>query len=132
MSIDYNALALQKGQTRKQLKAKAKRAEARQIRAVRAHCEIRDGFCRFDMCVPFECEGVTELAHMHARRRSKTRGMAPEYRHAITHCLCLCSEHHRAYDAKELRITALTPKGAEGELKFSRRVSRRRPREERQ
>jgi len=47
MSIDYNALALPKGQTRKQAKAKAAREHAKHVKAVRAYVFDREnGICR--------------------------------------------------------------------------------------
>lgn len=96
------------------------KAERRQIDAVRNHCVERDGYCRFDMAVPYECDGPSEWAHMHARRRSKTRGMDPSYRHDTAHSLMLCHTHHEDYDAKRLQITALSRRGADGPLKFRR------------
>jgi hypothetical protein len=73
MLTDYYATcAIPKGKTRKQLKAKAGRAEAAVKRRVRAQCVERDGFCRLMGCGP--CHGVSEWAHLHRKRRSQTRG----------------------------------------------------------
>lgn len=113
------------------------KAERRQIEAVRAACVERDGYCRFYRAVANNihgdrwsvvsavegCDGPSEWAHMHTRRRSKTRGMAPEYRHDTAHSLMLCHTHHQDYDAKRLLITALTRKGANGALRFRRAKS---------
>ncbi len=124
-----------KGPTRKLLKGRKDRAEAKQEKAVRAHCVDRDASCRqgafsmlgrCDVSSPDKglcgcyCDGPSELAHMHARRRSKTRGMAPDIRHDTKFCLMLCRFHHQQYDAKWLIITALTRKGADGALRFRR------------
>ena len=67
-----------------------------------------------------DCNGASEWAHMHSRRRSKTRGMSPEHRHDTAHSLMLCHFHHGEYDAKRLIISALTRTGADGPLKFKR------------
>jgi len=135
VSIDYSVLPLSKGKTRKQLKARKRRGEAALIAVVRASCVIRDGRCALDRgaasdfapsdivndnLIISSCDGPAEWAHMHARRRSKTRGMAPELRHDTQHSLMLCRFHHQEYDAKRLHITALTRKGADGPLKFRR------------
>jgi len=111
------------------------KAERDRIAEVRKYCVQRDGECRIasdawkdvqgdPLCVVFcGCDGPSEWAHMHTRRRSKTRGMAPEYRHDTAHSLMLCHTHHEDYDAKRLIITALTRKGANGPLKFRRAKS---------
>jgi hypothetical protein len=117
------------------------KAERQQIEAVRAQCVERDGDCRAtgfyfdgeqwrtDERLSQEqrgpCYGDSEWAHMHARRRSKTRGMAPEYRHDTAHSLMLCHKHHEDYDAKRLIITAITRRGADGPLKFRRSTTKR-------
>lgn len=121
-----------KGDSRKTEKGRADRAEATVINRVRASCVARDGFCavtRFHIWSDdraklqmTECNGKSEWAHMHARRRSKTVGMDPEYRHTTTHSLMLCTLHHLQYDNKtkpRLYITALSSaKGADGGLKM--------------
>ena len=117
--------ATPKGKTRKQVKGKKDRAEATVEKAVRAACVSRDGFCRVNL---YELEGLMkpatdlepgELAHMHHKRRSKTRGLPPEERHSRTWCLMLCRSHHRRYDAKTLTIERLTDRGADGPLRFT-------------
>jgi hypothetical protein len=138
VAIDYSVLPLSKGKTRKQITAKKQRAEQTQIQAVRARCIERDGHCRVfrTMASAYEgwailaalhqqrvgdvCDGPSAWAHLHARRRSKTRGMAPDVRHDTKYSLMLCAKHHAAYDAKRLIITALTRRGADGPLKFRR------------
>jgi hypothetical protein len=112
--------------------------ERKQRDLVRAKCVERDGsWCRVqpyrynaDVIIadvfPFsaqlwrDCEGEQEWAHMHIRRRSKTRNMDPTYRHDTAHSLMLCHRHHDDYDAKRLAITCLSRKGADGPLKFRR------------
>ena len=124
-SIDYNALPLPKGKTRRQVKARRDRADAKVEKAVRAACVERDHYCRVNL---YRLEGLLrpeagmgqhEFAHMHHKRRSKTRGLPPEERHSRTWCLMLCRSHHRRYDAKTLTIEALTDRGADGPLRFT-------------
>jgi hypothetical protein len=125
---------LLKGKTRKQIKARKDRAEAKVKRHVRRQCELRDNLCRLgewewnpldwheDTITDNDsgCDGPSEWAHMHAKRRSQTRGQAPEVRHDTAHSLMLCRFHHTEYDAHRLTITALTRRGADGPLKFRR------------
>lgn len=131
MSIDYSVLPLPKGKTRKQVKAKAGRAEAAVKKIVRAEVAYRDGHCRiyqvfgpaiYDHHAPpgmfLECEGPSEWAHL--RRRSQTRGLAPEIRHTTADTLMLCRKHHADEEAHRLRVTALTRKGCNGHLKFTK------------
>lgn len=129
LSDYYEHAPIPKPPRRKAVKARKTRAEQTVARNVRAACVKRDGHCRimFDeyhtvWVLAMDCRGPSEWAHMHARRRSKTRGMAPEVRHDTTHSLMLCKYHHELYDAKQLFITALTRKGADGQLKY--RVNR--------
>lgn len=136
MAIDYNALALPKGQTRKQVKAKRQRAERTVVRSVRAQCVARDGFCKYAQdallggvtghigifdafAVAVACSGRSELAHFADHRRLKTRGQQPEQRHTTAGSLMLCTKHHQDYDAHRLQIRALSDRGCDGPLEFS-------------
>ena len=133
----YRHAPLGKGLTRRTRKRKARNAERAVIAAVRAACVLRDERCRLDSrwsVSPHgddiqaaiwydECDGPSEWAHLHAKRRSKTRGLTPDLRHDTAHTLMLCRAHHATYDAKQLQITALSRKGADGPLRFRRRVS---------
>lgn len=132
----YQKCALAKPEPRKRTKGRKDRAEAKVTHVVRALCVLRDGGCRmagqtifgdiysyalaFERTVGGDCDGPSEWAHMHAKRRSQTRGQAPELRHDTAHLLMLCRFHHVEYDAHRLKITALTRKGADGPLKFRR------------
>lgn len=127
-----------KPEPRKRTKGRKLRAEGKVKTSVRAACVARDFECRLgagtsadwpqgaDRFIPLSlffdlpCAGLSEWAHMHAKRRSQTRGQAPERRHDTAHSLMLCKFHHQEYDAHRLRITALTRKGADGPLKFRR------------
>lgn len=134
MAVGYG-VACPKPPKRKTLKGRKLRAESKVTQQVRAACVARDGDCRLTAWLQLSdmhvgnmladalgrsCGGESEWAHMHSRRRSKTRGMAPEVRHDTQHSLMLCTFHHGEYDAKRLKITALTRKGADGPLKFTR------------
>ena len=129
-SIDYNALSLPKGRTRRQVKARRGRAEAKVEKAVRAACVARDGYCRgrhpSSVCTDgrLACEwtGPSEWAHLPIKRRSKTRGQAPEIRHTTADSLMLCKQHHDALDGRtrpRLTIEPLTDRGADGPLRFT-------------
>lgn len=112
-------ISLLKGKTRAQLKAAKDRLEARVKKSVRAICVDRDGHCRAGLHVQTPCAGESQWAHMHEKRRSKTRGQAPEARHMTEWSLMLCRTHHDAYDGRtrpRLFITALTEHGADGML----------------
>jgi hypothetical protein len=126
MAIGYG-IAVPKGKTRKQLKARLDRAEAKVAAWCRAQCVARDGVCRvrraafvesYEAWISCGCDGPSEWAHMHVRRRSKTRGLDPTERHDPKYTLMLCRFHHQQYDAKRLVITAQTRKGANGGLTF--------------
>lgn len=118
--------------TRQQQQARAKRAERKVIKVVRAavfareyhECrvsatggvalhDVQSGAVLIDLC-----DGPVEWAHLHSHRRSQTRGQAPELRHTTGRSLCLCRRHHRLYDAHRLLITALSRLGADGALKL--------------
>lgn len=112
-------------------RASTPKVERVHISAVRTACVERDHRCRLwlpegcndDRLLDLfwtDCDGPSEWAHMHSRRRSQTRNQAPAVRHDAAHSLMLCRFHHLEYDAHRLRITALTRKGADGPLKFQR------------
>lgn len=134
MSMDTSQLAFPKAEPRKRTKARKDRVAAKVVKSVRAQCVDRDGRCRLlqilkaglsgDTWAPSTlddpCNGPSELAHMHVTRRSQTRNQAPEIRHTTKDSLMACRFHHQQYDAHRLRITALSRKGADGPLKFTR------------
>jgi len=108
-------------------RAKRRRAEGPVKKAVRAECVVRDGYCRaahdWELWKSSPCEGPSEWAHMHSRRRSQTRNQAPGVRHDTKHSFMACQKHHSEYDGRQsprLFVTALTDKGADGPLKFRR------------
>lgn len=127
MSIDYSKSAISKGKTRKQLKAKKDRAEAKQIKIVRAKCVIRDGFCRFHFGnddtggMLSHCIGPSAWCHLEDYKRARTRGMVPERRHTTAGSAMLCTTIHEAYDSGRLVLEFLTDRGADGPIRWSER-----------
>lgn len=122
--MDYSHSAQPKGRTRAQLKAAKDRREAKVKKSVRQQCVDRDGHCRAALHVQTPCIGESQWAHMHEKRRSKTRGQAPEMRHMTAWSLMLCRGHHDAYDGRTrpvLVITALTDYGADSLLRMEMR-----------
>lgn len=100
------------------------RKEAAVLAKVRAVCVARDVYCR---CGPSfwvewgRCEGESQLAHVLGKKRSQTRGMAPEARHSPAWCLLLCAKHHEREERGVMQVVALTPDGANGPVVFPRK-----------
>lgn len=134
--MDTSKLRHPKPTARRILKGRQARAEKLVEKLTRAAVVLRDGRCRFKRATWAEagsvsldvapayafaghrCEGPSEWAHFGDKRRSLTRGMAPELRHTTAGSLMLCKYAHEAYDAGHLKITALTRHGCDGRLKF--------------
>lgn len=119
-----------KPERRKLVKARAHQAEVKVISAVRAKTSRRDGPCRlawvcamprrWDGVEAFgACRGPSEWAHLGAHRRCKTRGQPPEARHTTAGSLMMCKRHHNAYDDHRIEITPMTPRGADGPLRWT-------------
>lgn len=98
---------LAKPETRKRVKGRRRRAEAKAVKAARAACVKRDGFCLASKVSA--CGGKSEWAHAEERRRSRTTGSKnpPEYRHDPAHSGMLCTKHHEQYDGKRLPMLDL-------------------------
>lgn len=115
-----------KGPTRKTLKGRKTRAEAKVKRSVRAACVERDGYCRMGSWAEGDvggwftamCSGKSEWAHRAGHRRSQTRGQAPAVRHTTKHSLMLCTRHHAMEEAGKLMVVYLTARGCDGPLRF--------------
>lgn len=116
---------------RKRAKGRRLRTEAKVKKSVRAQCVDRDGECRLRdgdhdnvagvALGQFDCRGPSQWCHMRAKRRSQTRGQAPEVRHTTADSFMGCQRHHDQYDGRakpRLFIAKLTAKGADGPLKF--------------
>jgi len=114
---------LSKGPTRAHEKAQRARAARAVVRAVRAACVERDGYCRFGLLAMrndwnwMHCDGLSEWAHFGPYKRFRTRGQAPARRHITSGSLMLCRYHHAMYDAGLLLIEA-GPDGCDGVLIF--------------
>ena len=105
-------IAQPKGKTRKQLKARKDRHEAAVLKAVRADCVKRDGWCLFGLFVDLilECKGPSEWAHLPPKTRAQTRGRPPEERHQLAYTAMLCRAHHDRVDGRAYpRLTIETP-----------------------
>jgi hypothetical protein len=119
--MGQGGVACPKGPSRKLLKGRKDRAEAAVEAKVRVECVDRDGFCRFAAVAQYDflgaCVGYSEWAHMHHKRRSKTRGLPPEERHDSAWTFMGCTRHHTAYDRKQFTVKSLTAAGANGDLR---------------
>ena len=85
---------------------------------VRAKCVDRDGACRFaEATIELgSCEGRSEWMHLEEKKRARTRGMKPEFRHTTAGSMMGCTRHHAEYDAGKLRL-ALGERGADGPIR---------------
>lgn len=103
-------------------RARKKRRDEAVAETVRALVEARDGHCKYGFDVHpanrSRCGADSQWAHFGERKRFKTRGMDPTYRHATTHSLMLCGPHHDAYDKGLLAITLVTEAGCDGPLEY--------------
>lgn len=108
--------------TKKREKNKKTRADSAEAQRVRALCVARDGYCAFTTTryrgmPPTNCAGASEWAHLKDRRRSKTRGLAPELRHSVQHSFMGCTQHHQLYDQHRVEIQPLAEAlGMEGDF----------------
>jgi hypothetical protein len=122
LASGWSGLKYPKGPTRAELKGSLTYRERQIIDRNRAHCERRDGFCRIghwkDSAIALfgECYGPSEWNHF--RRRSKSRGEAPEVRHSTEITGMLCERHHDMVDEHEIDFDYLTNKRADGPMKF--------------
>lgn len=95
------------------------REERTTVETVRAACVTRDGRCRGTFeGFPHDCRGPSEWAHLHRKRRSKTRGLAPTVRHTTLDSLMLCRTLHQLYDAHKVGIEC-GGHGCNGPLRFA-------------
>lgn len=130
--MGQGGVACPKPISRKRLKGRKDRAEAKVKKSVRAQCVDRDGYCRVgdwernpddwhaDVLAGDACEGPSQWCHMKTHRRSATRGQAPMRRHTTAASFIGCQKHHAQYDGRakprlfiEERIW---PLGADGPL----------------
>lgn len=113
----YQSRRKPKGVTAR-LRARKRRKEGPVVKAVRAKCVERDGYCRL-MGLGF-CAGPSQWCHLGEKKRSKTRGLPPEERHTTVWSFMGCEGHHGAYDAGEIGIEPVdAEKGANGHLRVT-------------
>jgi hypothetical protein len=101
-------------ETVKKVKAQKGRADKATAKSVRQVVDERDGPCIVGPRLKEPCEGASEWAHCHDKRRSKTRGMDPERRHTSASSFKACSRHHKAYDDKQIQVIAKSAAGMNG------------------
>lgn len=120
-------------ETRKRIRGRKQRAEAKVKRSGRAACVERDGHCRaflwFDDPLVNawgnDCRGRSTWAHIRGHRRSQTRGQAPEIRHSTATSMMLCERHHGMEERGEIRVVYLTDRGCDGAVQFVLRKGKR-------
>ncbi len=115
--------ACPKPEPRKKAKTRRQRHEAKVKRDVRANVSARDGYCRLwwlhdPLLGP--CRGESEWMHLWDKKRARTRSLPAEERHTTEASAMGCTAHHRAEEAGELVIEALTLRLANGLLRFTR------------
>jgi hypothetical protein len=114
---------------RKAIKARQDRHEAAVIKAVRAACVERDGYCRVRQSHHYdkilldldllECAGSSQFTHLPPKTRAATRNMAPEERHGTAWTIQACRRHHDMIDGRQrprIVVRCLTPDGADGPI----------------
>lgn len=93
-------------------------AEQRVIDAVRAEVFRRDPVCRAaDLG---GCYGRLQWCHMAGHRRSETRRMPPEDRHAALWTLALCACHAEQEERHIIRVRYLSNRQCNGPVRFVR------------
>ena len=120
MPSNYGGVAVLKGLTRKQQKARETREARKVVTAVRAHDVERDGHCRVGSATDYFglCWGESQWCHLWSKKRSMTRGLPPEERHSTIWTCQMCARHHEMEERGELVLQALTSEcGANGTLR---------------
>lgn len=113
----FGAFSKHQMPTRKRLKGRRARAEAKVKKAVRAACVERDGYCLVATRVGLGgCAGPSEWAHLAGHRRSQTRGMAPEQRHDTRWTAMLCRRHHSQEEHDKYEVVYRTAQYADGPI----------------
>lgn len=102
--------------TRKQIRGRARRAEAAWLRKMRAVVFARDGGCR--AAGIGWCEGDLTLAHLPPWRRSQTRGLPHEDRHRPSRMVMLCVRHHNMEERHQLLAHFLSDQLANGSIRW--------------
>lgn len=121
-------LALPKPEAQSKVRARKKRLDLKTMKISRETMFAEDGRCRFpeagQRIFPCGPAGANDqLAHLDERKRSRTTGREPEFRHDPLHLMRLCPHHHGGYDGwlvagKTFAIHYLTPLQARGLCRF--------------
>lgn len=121
-------LALPKPEAPSKVRARKKRLDLKTMKTSRERVFAEDGACRFPgqgkTAFPCGPSGANDqLAHLDERKRSRTTGREPDFRHDPEHLMRLCPHHHGAYDgwlvpSKTFNIHYLTPLQARGLCRF--------------
>lgn len=104
--------------TRKKVKGRKDRAEAKVKKAVRAEVAERDGYCLVQKLGLPGCKGRSTWAHLAGHRRSQTRGMAPERRHDTRFTAMLCTRHHNQEERNTHRVVYHSVRYADGPVSW--------------
>jgi hypothetical protein len=112
--------AIKRMRTKPVRKMSAKRRkEAPLIKAVRAECVERDGYCRLAGLF-VTCHGESAWCHLEGKRRSQTRNMKPEDRHSAAWTVMLCARHAELEERHVLRSRYDDPaRGAHGLIRWT-------------
>lgn len=114
-----------KGDSRKRVKGRKDRSEAKVKRAVRAECMARDGYCLVLTRLNLPgCKGPSTWAHFSGHRRSQTRGMSPERRHSSLFSGMLCERHHKQEESGQFQVVYRTTDYANGAIGWERKESK--------
>lgn len=91
------------------------------VSKVREECVDRDGHCRLAPAQHLfgPCRGPSQWSHRAGRKRSQTRGEAPERRHTTADSMMQCQRHHELYERGVLADRPLTDRGADGPLEWT-------------
>lgn len=121
--MDYSKCAIPKGPTRKRLKGRKDREEARIKKQVRAEVEERDGYCLVATRagITGQCRGRSTWAHLSGHRRSQTRGLPPTIRHNTRWTAMLCLRHHDYEERGKFSVVYHTDRYADGPVSWEAR-----------
>lgn len=123
------AVKIPKPEPQSKVRARKKRQDQQAVKTAHEVVFEEDRACRFPErgrdLFPCGPRGANDqLAHLDDRKRSRTRGRSPEFRHDPEHMMRLCPNHHGDYDGparrREERFTIqyLTDRKARGPCRF--------------
>lgn len=111
---------LWKPEPRKKIKARKDRAEAEVKKRNRAIVAERDGYCRLGTraarAVFGDCQGFSEWNHLW--KRSRSRNVDSEERHATGVTAMHCQRHHYDVDHYVIKFEYKTERRADGPMRW--------------